>query len=103
MSGTVASQEIRGLTADSRRVESGWLFAAIPGSRFDGRAFIDEAVARGAAAVLAPTGTRLKDYGRPVALVEDAEPRRALARMAATFHARQPRFVAAVTGTNGKT
>ena len=46
--------EIRGLTADSRRVEPGWLFAALPGTRADGRAFIDDALTRGAAAVLAP-------------------------------------------------
>ncbi len=100
---TAAETEILGLTADSRRVEPGWLFAAIPGSRFDGRDYIDEAVSRGAAAVLAPQGTELKDYGRPVALIEDAQPRRALARMAATFHGGQPRTVVAVTGTNGKT
>ena len=46
--------DIRGLTADSRRVEPGWLFAALPGTRADGRAFIDDALARGAAAVLMP-------------------------------------------------
>ncbi|MEX0759672.1 MAG: UDP-N-acetylmuramoyl-L-alanyl-D-glutamate--2,6-diaminopimelate ligase [Tistlia sp.] len=103
MSAAAARTEILGLTADSRRVEPGWLFAAIPGSRLDGRDYIDEAVARGASAVLAPAGTRLKDYGREVALIEDAEPRRALAHLAAGFHGEQPRVIAAVTGTNGKT
>ncbi|SMF71003.1 UDP-N-acetylmuramoylalanyl-D-glutamate--2,6-diaminopimelate ligase [Tistlia consotensis] len=103
MTATVANTEILGLTADSRRVEPGWLFAAIPGTRYDGRDYIDEAVSRGASAVLAPAGTRLKDYGRAIALIEDSQPRRALAQMAATFHGRQPRTIAAVTGTNGKT
>ena len=45
--------EIAALAADSRAVGPGTLFAALPGSRADGRAFIRDAVARGAAAVLA--------------------------------------------------
>ncbi|MBX6324313.1 MAG: UDP-N-acetylmuramoyl-L-alanyl-D-glutamate--2,6-diaminopimelate ligase, partial [Rhodospirillaceae bacterium] len=92
-----------GLTADSRAVEPGWLFAALPGTRADGRAFIDAAVARGAVAVLAPEGTRLGPDAAGVALLTDANPRRRLALMAARFFGPQPRTVAAVTGTNGKT
>jgi UDP-N-acetylmuramoyl-L-alanyl-D-glutamate--2,6-diaminopimelate ligase len=95
--------EIRGLTADSRRVEPGWLFAALPGTHADGRDFIGQAIARGAAAVLAPTGTELKRGDRPVMLILDPEPRRRLARMAAQMYRRQPREIVAVTGTNGKT
>ncbi|HEY9539763.1 MAG TPA: Mur ligase domain-containing protein, partial [Kiloniellaceae bacterium] len=49
--------EISGLTADSRRVAAGYLFAALPGTRADGRAFIPQAIDKGAAAVLAPEGT----------------------------------------------
>ena len=45
---------ITGLTADSRAVRPGFLFAAIPGTRLDGRDYIDAAVRAGAAAVLAP-------------------------------------------------
>ncbi len=95
--------EIRGLAADSRKVAPGFLFAALPGSRADGRAFIDQAVAQGAVAVLAPTGTALRSYDRPVQLITDGNPRRRLALMAARFYGRQPSVVAAVTGTNGKT
>ncbi|WP_158046585.1 UDP-N-acetylmuramoyl-L-alanyl-D-glutamate--2,6-diaminopimelate ligase [Skermanella pratensis] len=95
---------IAGLTSDSRAVKPGFLFAALPGSRADGRAFVADAVARGAVAVLGPPGTVLPD-GTPdgVALIEDENPRRRLALMAARFHGRQPAHVAAVTGTNGKT
>ncbi len=95
--------EVTGLTADSRKVAPGFLFAALPGGQTDGRDFIDEAVDKGAVAVLAPAGTELKDYGRPIALVEDANPRRRLAVLAARFFDAQPELVAAVTGTNGKT
>ncbi len=96
-----ADPQIAGLTADSRAVRRGDLFAALPGSRADGRAFIGEAVAKGAAAILAPTGTVLDDP-RAV-LITDDNPRRRFARMAARFFGRQPRVMAAVTGTNGKT
>ena len=51
--------EITGLTADSRAVKPGFLFAALPGSRAHGRDFIPEALRRGAAAVLADPGTVL--------------------------------------------
>ncbi len=51
--------EIRGLSADSRKIEPGFLFAALPGSKADGRGFIAEAAAKGAVAVLAPAGTEL--------------------------------------------
>ena len=100
--------EITGLTCDSRRVEPGFLFAALPGSLADGRDYIDEAVERGAVAVLAAPGTRppeaTADTGAmPARLLTDDNPRRLFALMAARFFRFQPDTVAAVTGTNGKT
>ncbi len=100
---SIAAMEIHGLSADSRKVENGFLFAALPGSRLDGRDFIDQAVGQGAVAVLAPPGTALKAYDRPIALITDRNPRRRLSLMAARFHRRQPKTVVAITGTNGKT
>jgi UDP-N-acetylmuramoyl-L-alanyl-D-glutamate--2,6-diaminopimelate ligase len=93
--------EITGLDADSRKVRPGTLFAAFCGSKADGRAFIDDAVVRGAAAVLADPS--LAHLTLPVPLILDANPRRRLALMAARLFERQPRCIAAVTGTNGKT
>jgi UDP-N-acetylmuramoyl-L-alanyl-D-glutamate--2,6-diaminopimelate ligase len=93
--------EIAGLTADSRQVRPGMLFAALAGSRADGRTFIDDAIARGAAAVLADPS--LAGLTLPVPLILDANPRRGLALMAARLFERQPNCIAAVTGTNGKT
>ena len=95
--------EILGLAADSRAIRPGFLFAALPGAKADGRAFIAEAVARGAVAVLAPPGTEWPPGVPPRPLLADADPRAALARMAAAFHRVQPDTCVAVTGTNGKT
>ena len=97
---------ILGLTADSRAVKPGYLFAALPGSRTDGSRFIADALARGAAAILMPQGGAYALSGTPfngMPLVEDADPRRRLALIAARFFGTQPDIAVAVTGTNGKT
>ncbi|MCP4329389.1 MAG: UDP-N-acetylmuramoyl-L-alanyl-D-glutamate--2,6-diaminopimelate ligase [Alphaproteobacteria bacterium] len=95
--------EIHGLTMDSRRVEPGFLFAAVPGSHADGRDYIAQAVAHGAAAVLAPLDTPQEILPEEIPHLLDLNPRRRLALMVAAFYGRQPQHVAAVTGTNGKT
>ncbi|BCW88742.1 UDP-N-acetylmuramoyl-L-alanyl-D-glutamate--2, 6-diaminopimelate ligase [Alphaproteobacteria bacterium SO-S41] len=90
--------EIAGLTADSRAVKPGFLFAALPGVKADGRTFIPKAIDAGAAAVIAVPGT---DAAVPV--VANDNPRKAFSLAAARFYGRQPAVVAAITGTNGKT
>ena len=91
---------ITGVTADSRQVAKGALFAALPGSQADGRSFIAQAIARGAAAVLAPEDTPAELA--PV-LVRSGDVRRAYALAARAFWGAQPQVCVAVTGTNGKT
>jgi UDP-N-acetylmuramoyl-L-alanyl-D-glutamate--2,6-diaminopimelate ligase len=95
--------EILGLTADSRAVQPGYLFAALPGLRSDGRAFIADAVARGAGAVLVPEGTDWPAGVPPRPMLTATDARRALAQLAAGFYGLQPATVVAMTGTNGKT
>jgi UDP-N-acetylmuramoyl-L-alanyl-D-glutamate--2,6-diaminopimelate ligase len=92
---------IRGLAADSREVKPGYLFAALPGVKTDGARFIAEALERGAAAVLVPEGS--KPATTSAAIIEDGDPRRRLALIAARFFGLQPKIAVAVTGTNGKT
>ncbi len=94
--------DIEGLTEDSRRVEEGWLFAAFPGTKVDGRRFVEDAVRHGAVAVLSDQKVEIPT-GMEVALIESDNPRRDLAHMAAKFYNRQPETIVAVTGTNGKT
>ncbi|WP_108658949.1 UDP-N-acetylmuramoyl-L-alanyl-D-glutamate--2,6-diaminopimelate ligase [Acuticoccus kandeliae] len=91
--------DITGVTADSRRVGPGMVFAALKGTRVDGTAFVAEALAKGAAAILAD-GT--EPIAAPVVLV-DPDPRRRLALMAARLAGPQPATIVAVTGTAGKT
>jgi len=94
--------EITGVTCDSRRVEPGFVFAALPGSKVDGRAYIDEAVKRGAAAVIVPMDDApLASLDIPV--IRAFDPRHRYALLAASFYASQPANIGAVTGTNGKT
>lgn len=94
----LASLEINGITADSRKVKPGFLFAALQGVAKDGRDYIDTAIKAGAVAVL--TDDRPGEWGVPA--VKSAEPRLVLAQAAAAFFPTQPGLVAAVTGTNGK-
>ncbi len=89
---------IEGLTADSRAVSHGFLFAALPGVHADGALYIPQAEEKGAAAILARPGITSK-----LPMIVDAEPRRRLAHMAARFYPRQPEMIAGITGTNGKT
>lgn len=91
--------EVEGINADSRAIKPGEVFFALPGTRVHGNAFVAEAVARGAVAVVsdqAPEG----DAGVPVVLVDDV--RSVYARAAAREFAPQPGVAVAVTGTNGK-
>lgn len=90
---------IRGITADSRKVEQGFLFAALPGAQVDGRRFIPQALERGAAAVIASEACD----SSPAPVVKVIDPRRAYALAAAAFYGAQPATCVAVTGTNGKT
>ncbi len=90
--------DVTGLTADSRKVKPGFLFAALQGVAADGRIYIDAAIKAGAVAVL--TDQRPGDWAVPA--VRAADPRLALAQAAAAFYPRQPATIAAVTGTNGK-
>ena len=100
LSAAIGETKITGLTADSRAVQPGNLFAALPGATVDGRDFVQSAIDKGAAAVLIPDNTEISS---DFAVVTSPNARAALAHMAAAFFGRQPETIAAVTGTNGKT
>ncbi|HWW47854.1 MAG TPA: UDP-N-acetylmuramoyl-L-alanyl-D-glutamate--2,6-diaminopimelate ligase [Xanthobacteraceae bacterium] len=91
---------VSGIAADSRAVQPGHLFFALAGHKTDGAKFIDQALSAGAVAI---AGEAMPPGGLPVPFVTLKEPRRALALAAARFYPRQPKTIAAVTGTSGKT
>lgn len=93
---------VTGVTADSRQVQPGMIFAALAGTTTDGSRFIADAVARGAKAVLLRQGP-LPALPDTMAVLTATEPRLALAQIATRLYPTQPRYVVAVTGTNGKT
>jgi UDP-N-acetylmuramoyl-L-alanyl-D-glutamate--2,6-diaminopimelate ligase len=93
--------EVRGVTCDSRQVESGSVFVAVPGHKIDGRSFIDEAIRRGASAIVSEAA--VESCPVPVVVVPSA--REALADLAARYYGfpTTKMNVVGVTGTNGKT
>jgi UDP-N-acetylmuramoyl-L-alanyl-D-glutamate--2,6-diaminopimelate ligase len=93
---------VRGLTADSRKVERGDCFVAVPGFKQDARRFIPDAIARGAGLVVTE-GEAVPGVGVPQVLVPATRP--ALARLAAAYygHPSHALTLVGITGTNGKT
>jgi UDP-N-acetylmuramoyl-L-alanyl-D-glutamate--2,6-diaminopimelate ligase len=93
--------EAGGVAVDSRAVQKGDVFFALAGSKADGSAFAAQAAAAGAVAIVAEKAPAALPAG--VAFVAVANARRALALAAARFFGRQPKTIAAITGTSGKT
>jgi len=100
-----AGKGFLGLASDSREVKPGFLFAALPPvpGLPDGANYIEDAIGRGAVAVLALPEWRKRVENLHVRFIEDKKPRLALARTASKFYGTQPKTIAAVTGSNGKT
>ncbi len=102
-----ADVAITGLSIDSRTVEPGHLFAALPGTRVHGGEFIQYALRQRAGAILTDReGAEIAAQeleGADVALVVVEDPRAAFAHAAALWFGAQPETMIAVTGTNGKT
>jgi len=101
--------DVRDLTHDSQRVSPGTVFVALPGRQTHGIRFADDAVARGAVAIItdAMGADRYQAGGRelPVPVITLTKPRAAMARLAAHLHGNPCEQLAmlGVTGTNGKT
>lgn len=97
-SGQGADAAVTGITADSRQVQPGFVFAAMRGVVTDGRKYISQAIDAGAIAVLGEDLPDMVDAARMN--VENA--RLALAEASANFYPKQPQTIVAITGTNGK-
>ena len=95
---------ITGISIDSRTIEPGNIFLAVPGTNVDGHEFIHPAVINGASAIVGSKSA--KDYlDLPVPYLEINDSREALAKLAAAWYGFPARklIVIGVTGTDGKT
>ena len=99
----VDNREITGISFDSRKVREGHLFVAMRGVHLDGHRFLDDALARGAAAVIVERKDVILPSDVPKIVVENG--RKALSAVSAAFFGDPSRrmTVVGVTGTNGKT
>ena len=95
--------DISGVDYDSRRIGKGFVFIAMKGESTDGNRYIDQAIERGAVAVVTDSAAEQPRPG--VAWVQVPQGRRALARLSANFYKRpaEKLCITGVTGTNGKT
>lgn len=89
---------IQGISTDSRQVQTGQLFIALSGANFDGADFCQQAVSRGAIAVLV---ARPVDVQVPQIICSDTQ--KALAALASAWLQQNQATVIAITGSNGKT
>ena len=95
---------LTGISIDSRKVKEGNLYLAIPGTRVDGHAYIEEAVENGAAAVVGSNPSRrYQNLQVPYLQIENS--REGLAHLTAAWYGYPARklIVIGVTGTDGKT
>ena len=95
--------EVLGLTLDSRQVEKGFLYAALPGTQVDGHDFIDASITAGAQVILCSTLPEAQIEGVSYVMVSNVSEN--LGRLASTFYGNPSSEleVVAITGTNGKT
>ena len=101
------SVDIKGVACDSRLVREDWLFIAVKGSNFDGGDFIDEAIDRGASAVVLSKlhKNKICTLRRGVTFIFVDNDRKVLSDIAKIFYGdiSNKMFLAGITGTNGKT
>ena len=94
------SIRVRGISFDSRKIKKGDVFFAIKGNQTSGMKFIDDAILKGASAIVISKKNKYKNCQIPLILVNDV--RRSLSEACSNFYKKKPNKIIAVTGTNGK-
>jgi UDP-N-acetylmuramoyl-L-alanyl-D-glutamate--2,6-diaminopimelate ligase len=102
------NRQIKGITYDSRLVREDYLFVAVKGFTVDGHDYIEDALSRGAAAVIAENAVAIESAGQStnkVAFIEASDSREAMALVSSAFygHPSGKLSLIGITGTNGKT
>ncbi len=97
--GAYTDQKITGFAIDNRKVAKGTIFGAFQGASVNGEDYIEDAIAKGAVAIVARSEAKVEGAFH----IKSDNPRREFAHIAMRFFGPFPNVIAAVTGTNGKT
>ena len=103
---TAHNNVISSVTADSRKIQKDSLFVAVMGSKHDGFSYIDKAIQSGASTIMCHVNHPYKDAAKKykdILFIPVPLPRYHLSLMLAKINQPLPQYMAAVTGTNGKT
>ena len=93
--------KVQGLSINSKKIKKGYIFFAIKGKNFDGEKYIDEAIKKGAIAIVCSKKCHYKHELIPI--IKTFNPRYFLSKACSIFFKFKPKNIIAVTGTNGKT
>jgi len=91
---------VNGISFDSRKVKKNYIFFAIEGSKKSGTRYVNEAILKGASAIVVSKKFKYKNFKKPTILVKDV--RKSLSMACSNYYNRKPQNIIAVTGTNGK-
>ena len=93
--------KIYGISNNSKKIKRGYVFFAIKGKNFNGEKYIDEAIKKGAVAVVCAKNCKYKQKDIPI--IKTSNTRLFLSKVCSDFYKLKPKNIIAVTGTNGKT
>ena len=91
---------VRGISFNSKKIKKGDVFFAIKGNKETGAKFINEAIHKGASAIITNKSEKIKPCKTDIIKVSNV--RKSLSEASSNFYKKKPKFIIAVTGTNGK-
>jgi len=91
---------VNGVCFDSRKIKKGDIFFAILGNKLSGYKFINSAIIKGASVIIVDKKNKEQDVSVPIVKVKDVQ--KSLAEACANYYKKKPKYISAVTGTNGK-
>ncbi len=93
--------EVKGLATNSNKIKKGFIFFAMKGLKQNGETYINDAIKRGAIAVIC--SKKCKFNNKKVCVIKTSDIRNLLSEVSSKFYKLKPKNIIAVTGTNGKT
>ncbi len=91
---------VKGICFDSRKIKKGDIFFAISGNKLSGNKFINNAIKKEASVIIIDKKNKLQDNSIPIVKVQNV--RKSLSEACSNYYKKKPKYITAVTGTNGK-